>query len=125
MLYFVKYLHMCYTVAKMLRTKSQVKKICTECPLAKTANIIGDTFTLLIIRDLLNGSKRFGEIETSLAGVSSRTVTNKLKFLEEKGLVNRVEFSEKPPRVEYSLTPNGKSLSTIIDSMRNYGTKFL
>lgn len=93
--------------------------------MAKTANIIGDTFTLLIIRDLLNGSKRFGEIETSLAGVSSRTVTNKLKFLEEKGLVKRVEFSEKPPRVEYSLTPNGRSLSTIIDSMRNYGTKFL
>ncbi len=93
--------------------------------MAKTANIIGDTFTLLIIRDLLDGAKRFGEIEKSLNGVSSRTVTNKLKFLEERGLVTRAEFSEKPPRVEYSLTKKGKSLSSIIDSMRSYGTKFL
>ena len=125
MLYFVKHLHICYTVAIMLRTKKQVKSICNECPLAKTANIIGDTFTLLIIRDLLDGAKRFGEIEKSLNGVSSRTVTNKLKFLEEKGLVARAEFSEKPPRVEYSLTNKGKSLNYIIDSMRSYGTKFL
>jgi len=109
----------------MLRTKKQVRNICNDCPLAKTANIIGDTFSLLIIRDLLEASKRFGELEKSLNGVSSRTVTNKLKFLEVKGLVRRVEFSEKPPRVEYSLTDKGRSLGTIIDSMRNYGAKFL
>jgi DNA-binding HxlR family transcriptional regulator len=109
----------------MLRTKKQVKSICTECPLAKTANIMGDTFTLLIIRDLLLKPKRFGELEKSLAGVSSRTVTKKLQFLEEKKLVQRKEFSEKPPRVEYSLTKEGKALHKIIESMRNYGSKYL
>jgi len=109
----------------MLRTKKQVKKICNDCPLAKTANIIGDTFSLLIIRDLLTSPKRYGELERSLEGVSSRTITNKLKFLEEKGLIVRKEYSEKPPRVLYSLTDKGRSLGTIIDSMRNYGAKFL
>jgi DNA-binding HxlR family transcriptional regulator len=109
----------------MLRTKNQVREICNECPLAKTANIIGDTFTLLIIRDLLTKPKRFGELEKSLSGVSSRTITKKLIYLEEKGLVNRKEFSEKPPKVEYSLTKNGKALSKIIESMRGYGSKYL
>lgn len=109
----------------MLRTKSQVKNICSSCPLAKTANIIGDTFTLLIIRDLLLKQKRFGEIEKSLEGVSSRTITLKLKMLEKKGLVKRVVFSERPPRVEYSLTDNGKGLAKIINEMSRFGTKYL
>jgi DNA-binding HxlR family transcriptional regulator len=109
----------------MLRTKKQVKNICTECPLAKTANIIGDTFSLLIIRDLLTKPKRFGEITESLKGVSSRTITKKLAFLEGAGLVSRTEFTEKPPRVEYALTKNGKALHEIIESMRNYGEKYL
>lgn len=109
----------------MLRTKEQVSKICDECPLAKTANIIGDTFTLLIIRDLLEKPRRFGEIEESLSGVSSRTITKKLKFLEEKKIIKRMQFNEKPPRVEYSLTKDGEELSKIVDSMRSYGKKFL
>lgn len=125
MLYFVKYLHICYTVVNMLRTKEQVKGICNECPLAKTANIIGDTFTLLIIRDLLDRPKRFGDLEKSLSGVSSRTITNKLKFLEDNKLIKRKEYNEKPPKVEYSLTPNGRALSKIVDAMRSYGNKFL
>jgi DNA-binding HxlR family transcriptional regulator len=112
-------------MVKMLRTKRQVKSICTECPLAKTANLLGDTFTLLIIRDLLSKPKRFGELEKSLNGVSSRTITIKLRLLEAKGIVKRIEFSEKPPRVEYLLTNNGKKLSDIMDSMRKYGKKFL
>ncbi len=109
----------------MLRTKKQVKNICNTCPLAKTANIIGDTFSLLIIRDLLTKPKRFGEIVISLKGVSSRTVTKKLEYLEETGLIHRHVFSEKPPRVEYSLTKNGEALHEIIESMRNYGEKYL
>jgi len=112
-------------MAKMLRTKSQVKSICTDCPLAKTANLLGDTFTLLIVRDLLNKPKRFGELEKSLDGVSSRTITIKLKLLEAKGIVKRTEYSEKPPRVEYSLTANGERLGEIMESMRSYGKKFL
>lgn len=108
----------------MLRTEQQEKVICNSCPLAKTANLLGDTFTLLIIRDLLSRPKRFGDIEVSLAGISSRTITNKLKFLEEKGIIERHSFNEKPPRVEYSLTANGKAASKIIDSMRTYGEKY-
>ncbi len=109
----------------MLRTKEQVSTICDECPLAKTANIIGDTFTLLIIRDLLEKPRRFGEIEESLSGVSSRTITKKLKFLEEKKIIKRIQFTEKPQRVEYSLTKDGKELSKIVESMRSYGKRFL
>lgn len=109
----------------MLRTKKQVKDICGACPLAKTANIMGDTFTLLIVRDLLSKPKRFGEIEKSLNGVSSRTITKKLQWLSDKGLIKRHSYSERPPRVEYSLTKNGKALHKIIDSMRNYGEKYL
>lgn len=110
---------------QMLRTKKQVKNICDQCPLARTANLMGDTFTLLIVRDLLATPKRFGEIEASLPGVSSRTITKKLQFLESKGLVVRHAYSEKPPRVEYSLTKNGRALHKIIDTMRTYGEKYL
>jgi DNA-binding HxlR family transcriptional regulator len=109
----------------MLRTRNQEKKICGSCPLAKTANLMGDTFTLLIIRDLLSKPKRFGDLEVSLPGVSSRTITKKLQFLESKGLVSRQAFNEKPPRVQYSLTKNGKALHKIIESMRTYGEKYL
>lgn len=109
----------------MLRTEEQVKSICKECPLARTANIVGDTFTILIIRDLMTGPKRFGELESSLSGVSSRTITKKLLFLEDKGLIARKAFNEKPPRVEYSLTKNGKALHKILETMRSYGEKFL
>ncbi len=128
-LYFVKYLNVCTTYVRlnvyMLRTEKQVESLCEDCPLAKTANIIGDTFTLLIIRDLLEKPKRFKEIEDSLLGVSTRTITNKLSYLEKAGLIKRIEYSERPPRVEYSLTKNGKALSKVINSMRSYGKTYL
>lgn len=109
----------------MLRTKKQVDDLCRKCSLAKTANIVGDTFSLLIIRDLLLKPKRFGELEKSLSGVSSRTITNKLKFLECEEIIKRSAFNEKPPRVEYSLTKKGKALQKIIDAMRKYGKTYL
>lgn len=109
----------------MLRTEKQVKNICNECPLAKTANLMGDTFTLLIIRDLLLKPKRFSEIERSLAGVSSRTISNKLKFLESKNIIKRSETRDKPPHIEYYLMKNGRALFKIIETMRIYGKKYL
>jgi DNA-binding HxlR family transcriptional regulator len=109
----------------MFRTKEQRKELCTSCPVAKVANLIGDTWSLLIIRDLENGARRFGELESSLSGVSSRTLTKKLQFLEENKIVERKEYSEKPPRVEYALTANGKKFHEIIDAMRTYGEKYL
>ncbi len=109
----------------MLRTVSQRKKICTNCPLARAADLLGDTCSLLIVRDLLNGPKRFGDLQASLSGISSRTLANKLKTLESKGIVSRQEFHEHPPRVEYTLTTKGKALEPILTVMREYGAMHL
>lgn len=95
------------------------------CPVARVAGLLGDPCTLLIVRDLLVGKKRFGEIESSLSPISSRTITNKLKVLEEMNIITRTEFKEKPPRVEYSLTKEGKKLHGLIEEMRSYGKKYL
>lgn len=109
----------------MFRTPQQLKKNCRGCALARTADITGDTWSLLIIRDLMSGSKRFGDLESSLAGVSSRTLVKKLKFLEDHSIICRKQFREMPPRVEYGLTKNGKELNGIIEAMRKYGEKYL
>lgn len=108
----------------MFRTDTQTKKHST-CPIGRVAHIIGDTNALLIIRDLFAGAKCFGEIETSLAGVSTRTITKKLRLLEEQGIIERNVVSKKPPRVEYSLTKKGQGLSPIEKAMRVYGEKYL
>jgi DNA-binding HxlR family transcriptional regulator len=95
------------------------------CPVARVAELLGDPCTLLIIRDLISGSKRFKELEESLTPISSRTIAKKLKLLEEKKIIIRTEFKERPPRVVYELTKEGKHLHTLIDDMRTYGKKFL
>ena len=110
----------------MLRTREQERNICKSCPLARTANLIGDTFTLLIVRDLLNSPKRFGELEHSLTGISTRTLTLKLKMLVENGLIERHEEKHsKPPKVEYSLTKKGRDLTPIAKALIAYGEKHL
>ncbi len=109
----------------MLRTKSQQKKICSACPIAKTANLVGDSVVLIILRDLLSAPKRFKDICESLKGVSTRTITLKLKMLEEKNLITRNEYKESPPRVEYEITEKGKGLKKIVGDMEKYGTEFL
>ena len=95
------------------------------CPVAVVAELLGDACTLLIIRDLLLGNKRFKDFEQSLSPMSSRTITKKLRILEEKKIITRTEFKERPPRVLYALTKEGRKLSTLIDEMRVYGTRFL
>ncbi len=109
----------------MFRTEEQKKKLCSGCPIARVANIMGDSNTMLIIRDLLGGPKRFGGLETSLSGVSSRTLTKKLVELVLNGIVKRKEFKEKPPRVLYSLTKKGLGLHGIAKAMMKYGEKYL
>lgn len=109
----------------MLRTKSQQKKICTGCPIAKAANLVGDTVVLIIIKELLSGFRRFGELCESLEGVSTRTITQKLKQLEDQKIIIRTEYRTKPPHVEYSLTEKGKGLKKVVDSLLKYGEKFL
>lgn len=95
-----------------------------DCPVATTINLIGNKWKLLIIRDLLNGTRRFGELRKSLTGISQRVLTENLRELETDGLLNRKVFAEVPPRVEYSLNGIGLSLKPIIETMADWGTKY-
>ena len=93
--------------------------------MAQAAAILGDLWTILIVRDLIAGPKRFGDLATSLDGISSRTLTKKLKGLEEQDIIERNTFNEYPPRVEYRVTKKGKKLGDITEAMRKYGEKWL
>ncbi len=95
-----------------------------DCPVAATISLIGNKWKLLIIRDLLGGTKRFGELRKSLTGISQRVLTENLRELEHDGLLDRKVFAEVPPRVEYSLNQTGLSLKPIIMSMAEWGTKY-
>ena len=95
------------------------------CPVCATADIICGKWTILVIRDLAEGRSRFCELERSLAGISPRTLSLRLRALEEQGIVERHTFPEVPPRVEYSLTPKGEALVPLIEDMRRYGREYL
>lgn len=96
-----------------------------DCPIANTAVIIGRKWTLLIVRDLARGPRRFGELERSLTGISPRTLSQRLGYLERTGVISRKHYAEVPPRVEYALTPQGQELVPIIELMRDYGERWL
>ncbi|MDQ3677345.1 MAG: helix-turn-helix transcriptional regulator [Actinomycetota bacterium] len=95
------------------------------CPVCRTAEIVCGKWTLLLIRDLSEGRSRFCELERSLQGISPRTLSLRLRALEEAGIVERDTFPEVPPRVEYQLTEKGRALLPIIDDMRAYGSRWL
>src|SRR5213083_3534669 len=95
------------------------------CPVCRTADIVCGKWTLLVIRDLAEGRSRFCELERSLEGISPRTLSLRLRALEEEGIVERRTYPEVPPRVEYQLTEKGEALLPIIESMRAYGTEWL
>lgn len=95
-----------------------------ECPVEMTLQLIGDKWKVLIIRDLLSGTKRFNELMRSVGGISQKVLTSNLRSLEASGLVNRKVYPEVPPRVEYSLTETGMSLKPILDSMIEWGTAY-
>lgn len=92
-----------------------------NCGVATTIKIIGQKWTILILRDLFEGAKRFGELEKSLKGISPRTLSLRLHKLEDEKLITRTVFAEVPPHVEYSLTNKGLSLNEIICKMREWG----
>lgn len=100
------------------------KKELPACPVETTLTMISDKWKVLILRDLLTGTKRFGELKKSLTGVSQKVLTSKLREMEENGLVERKAYPEVPPRVEYSLTPLGRSLQPIMDAMRVWGEQY-
>ncbi len=94
------------------------------CPVETTLTLIGDKWKVLILRDLLPGTKRFGELKKSIGKVSQKVLTAQLRDMEQNGLVHRKVYPEVPPRVEYSLTPLGKSLKPILDAMWNWGEEY-
>jgi DNA-binding HxlR family transcriptional regulator len=95
------------------------------CPVARTAEIISGKWTLLIIRDLTTGTKRFSQLERSLCGISPKTLSERLTALEREGVLHRRTYAEVPPKVEYSLTEKGQALVHVIDAMRAYGNRWL
>ena len=96
-----------------------------RCPVCRTSEIISGKWTLLVIRDLADGSRRFCELERSLEGISPRTLSLRLRALEEQGIVKRDTYPEVPPRVEYALTEKGEALVPLIEDMRTYGRRWL
>ncbi len=96
-----------------------------DCPVCATAEILCSKWTAIVIRDLAHDNSRFCELERSLHGISPRTLSLRLKELEERGIVERHTFPEVPPRVEYELTEKGRDLIPIVDAMRHFGNEWL
>ena len=94
------------------------------CPVETTLTLIGDKWKVLILRDLMPGTKRFGELKKSIGSVSQKVLTAQLRDMESNGLVTRTVYPEVPPRVEYSLTALGRSLKPILDAMWNWGESY-
>lgn len=94
------------------------------CPVETTLMLIGDKWKILILRDLLTGTKRFGELKKSIGHVSQKVLTAQLRDMEANGLVHRKVYAEVPPRVEYSLTELGQSLKPITDAMGAWREKY-
>jgi len=97
------------------------KQKAASCPVETTLKVIGGRWKVLIIHFLLEDTKRFGELTRSLGSISARTLSKQLRELEEDGVVDRKDFGEIPPKVEYSLTPLGETLKTVLQSMEAWG----
>lgn len=97
----------------------------TSCAVAACAEIIGAKWTALLVHDLSEGPRRFSQLEHSCAGISPRTLSERLRVLEDEDLVERHSYAESPPRVEYELTTKGAGLLPIIVEMRRFGHEFL
>lgn len=102
---------------------NEIKEL-PACPVETTLTLIGDKWKVLILRDLLSGTKRFGELKKSLAGISQKVLTAQLRAMEECGLLTRTVYAEVPPKVEYSLTALGKSLQPILTAMQTWGEAY-
>ena len=102
----------------------QQAKELPACPVETTLMLIGDKWKVLILRDLMPGTKRFGELKKSIGSVSQKVLTAQLRDMEEKGLVDRKVYAQVPPRVDYTLTQLGYSLKPILDAMWNWGEAY-
>ena len=91
------------------------------CPVSRAVAVLDGKWTMLVIRDLLGGTRRFGELRSSLAGISPKTLTDRLRDLEATGLVRRTLYPEIPPRVEYELTERGLALAPVLGALAEFG----
>lgn len=101
-----------------------MEKNLPACPVETTLMLISDRWKVLIIRDLLDGTKRFGELKRSVGNVSQKVLTANLRAMEESGLLTRTVYAEVPPRVEYTLTETGYRLKPVLDAMMAWGTAY-
>jgi DNA-binding HxlR family transcriptional regulator len=95
------------------------------CPIERAVGLLDGKWTLLILRELFMGTRRFGELRMTLHGISPKTLTERLRFLEEQGVLARKIYPEIPPRVEYSLTRRGQKARPVIEALRDWGEIFL
>lgn len=106
-----------------MSTQKTVKEL-PACPVETTLTLIGDKWKVFILRDLLTGTKRFGELKKSIGNVSQKVLTAQLRAMENSGLLTRTVYAEVPPKVEYTLTELGQSLHPILDAMRDWGENY-
>jgi DNA-binding HxlR family transcriptional regulator len=99
------------------------KRYGQRCPVARTLEMVGDRWTLLIVRDLLGGTRRFHDLQTGLPGLAPNILSDRLKLMEEHGLVARRFYSDHPPRAEYALTPKGQELGLVIGALAAWGSR--
>jgi len=112
----------CFSV-KPVYTRDVPKRYDQACPVAKTLDVIGDRWTLLVVRDLLGGRRRFQDLLVSLRGIAPNILSDRLKLMEEHGLIARHFYSEHPPRAEYELTDKGKELGVIVGALAAWGSR--
>lgn len=101
-----------------------MEKALPACPVETTLMLISNRWKVLIIRDLLKGTMRFGELKKSMGSISQKVLTSNLRSMEEDGLLTRKVFPEVPPHVEYTLTKTGYSLKPVLDAMAKWGTEY-
>ena len=99
------------------------KRYGQRCPVAKTLEVVGDRWTLLLVRDLLGGTRRFQDLEASLPGIAPNILSDRLKLMEEHRLVKRSFYSDHPPRAEYALTDKGRELGTVVGALAAWGSR--
>jgi DNA-binding HxlR family transcriptional regulator len=105
---------------------NQVKaRTASVCPIANAARLLGDRWTLVILRDLAEGPLRFSQVEEASGGISPRTLADRLRQMEAQGLITRESFREIPPRVQYNLTSKGRATLPVIDALRAFGEDWL
>jgi DNA-binding HxlR family transcriptional regulator len=110
--------------AKKSEIKSDHKSYGLDCPIARTLDVVGDRWTLLIVRDLLRGIYKYQDLLESLHGISTNLLAERLARLVEEGLVTRTLYTDKPPRAEYHLTKKGKQLANVVDALFEWGVRW-